>query len=81
MGFCISTTNVYGIFEEPVGWFWGKLWISITSHGSSIWSSYISYVVGNHTHPFHPIFHLLHLLLGQLWWCKGGDVTTWQVHP
>jgi hypothetical protein len=19
MGFCISTTNVYGIFEEPVG--------------------------------------------------------------
>jgi hypothetical protein len=59
-------------FKEPIGRFWGKLWISITSHQFLAWSWQNSYVLANHTHPFHPIFHLLQLLVGQLWWCKGG---------
>jgi hypothetical protein len=58
--------------KEHVGKFWGKLWISIASHGFSIWSWQNSYVLANHTHPLHPIFHLLHLLLSKLWQCKGG---------
>jgi hypothetical protein len=60
--------------KEPISKFWGKLWISIASHGFSVWSWQNSYILANHTHLLHPIFHLLHLLMGQLWRCKGGGV-------
>jgi hypothetical protein len=60
--------------KEPVGGFWGKLWISTTSYGFLTWCWQNSYVLANH-------FHLLHLVLSQLWRCKGGDVTTRQIHP
>jgi hypothetical protein len=68
-------------FKEPIGRFWGKLWISITSHQFLAWSWQNSYVLANHTHPFHPIFHLLQLLVGQLWWCKGGGGAGWGPPP
>jgi hypothetical protein len=67
MGFCTDTTNVQNIFKEPISKLWGKLWISIASHGFSAWSWQNIYVLANHTHPLHPTFQLLHLLLGQLW--------------
>ncbi len=72
MGSTLAPQLCMAFFKEPVSRFWGKLWISTTSHGFSAWSWQNNYVLANHTHPFHPIFHLLHLLLGQLWWCKGG---------
>ncbi len=36
MGFCIGTTTMQDISKEPISKFWGKLWISIVSHGFSI---------------------------------------------
>ncbi len=83
-GFTSTPQLCKAFSKEPIGRFWGKLWISITSHQFLAWSWQNSYVLANHTHPFHPIFHLLQLLVGQLWRCKGrggGDVTTRQVHP
>ncbi len=71
-GFALTPQICKAFPKEHVGGFWGKLWISTTSHGFSIWSWHNSYVLANHTHPSHPIFHLLHLLLGQLWRCKGA---------
>jgi hypothetical protein len=79
--FYTNTTTVQGISEGAIGGFWGKLWISTTSHGFFVWSWHMNYVLTNHTHPLHTIFHLLHLLLGQLCQCKGGNVITKQIHP
>jgi hypothetical protein len=44
-------------FKEFIGGFWGKLWISIASHGFSIWSWQNRNVLPIYTNPFYPIFY------------------------
>jgi hypothetical protein len=63
-GFALAPQLCKAFPKEPLGKIWGKLWISIVSHELLVWSWQNSYILANHTHPFHPIFHLLHLLLG-----------------
>ncbi len=72
MGFRINTIIVQGIFKGTFKQNLGQVMDLNCSHELLIWSWHNSYILANHTHPFCPIFHLLHLLMGQLWWCKRG---------
>jgi hypothetical protein len=56
MGFHTNTTIVQGISEGKCRQIWGKLWISTTSHGFSVWSWQNNYIFANHTHPLTPSF-------------------------
>jgi hypothetical protein len=71
-GFAPAPQLCNPFFKELVGGFWGKLWISIVSHGFSVWSWQNNYVLAN---------HLLHLCWVSYGGVKGGDVTIGQVHP
>jgi len=84
-GFGTFAPSLCQIFlKEPIGRFWGKVWISIASHGFLVWPWQNIDILTNHTYPLRPFFKMLHLFLGQFCLCKGKgvDVIVGQVvHP
>jgi hypothetical protein len=71
-GFILAPHLCKACFKEPISIFWGKLWTSIASHGFLISSWQNSYILANHTHLIHPIFHLLRIFQNQLCGTNGG---------
>ncbi len=79
-GFALAPQLWKAFLKEPIGKFWGKLWISIVSHGFSIWTWHIK-----KNCPFTPTRSTPSFTCCTFCWvnyvnAKGGDVTIGQIH-